>query len=110
MLWGAPERDASMTGNKGKMPIVPSYRSADRGSPDTLGVTVTGDGINVAVHAPEAGRVAVFPFAPPPSRPAPPCSPRLHSPRPARLALRPASLRPLQSRHRSPLQSGEVAA
>src|ERR1700712_4291330 len=61
-LWVAPEREASMTGNKGKMPIAPSYRSADRGSPDTLGVTVTGDGINVAVHAPEADAVAVCLF------------------------------------------------
>ena len=32
------------------------------GSPDTLGVTVTGDGINVAVHAPGADAVAICLF------------------------------------------------
>ena len=34
-------------------------RLAGVGSPDTLGVAITGDGINIAVHAPDADAIAV---------------------------------------------------
>ena len=35
---------------------------AGAGSPDTLGVTVVGDGIDVAVHAPDADAIAICLF------------------------------------------------
>jgi len=34
-------------------------RLAGPGSPDTLGVSIVGDGINVAVHAPDADAIAI---------------------------------------------------
>jgi glycogen operon protein len=37
-------------------------QGASSGSPDTLGVTIVGDGINVAVHAPDAEAIAICLF------------------------------------------------
>ena len=41
------------------MPWEPLLKMTGPGSPDTLGVTITGEGINVAVHAPDAEAVAI---------------------------------------------------
>ncbi len=43
-------------------PTGPGEGAGERGSPDTMGVTIVGDGIDVAVHAPDADAVAICLF------------------------------------------------
>jgi glycogen debranching enzyme GlgX len=43
-------------------PTEPRERASERRSPDTMGVTIVGDGIDVAVHAPDADAVAISLF------------------------------------------------
>ena len=99
-------------------PTEPRERTSERGSPDTMGVTVVGDGIDVAVHAPDADAVAHLPVRRerPGNQSHPPaCADRARASRPHRRRAgraRGTGLRafgPWDPAQRPPVQSVEAA-